>query len=106
MTIEGLWPTGEGSGARGFCEPPQQPLRWTQGLTVPVECFRVQIDVHQDPRRLAWCYAFEVSDPHTREKLAQVVEPARSYSQVLPLASAVTVDVRGVLLALTDPDPF
>lgn len=106
MTIQRKFNTGEGSGARGVCEPPQQGLRWTQGLTVPVECFTVRVDVHQSAQRGVYCYAFEVFDPHTRERLAQVVEPSRPYSAVLPLASSVTVDLRGVLLALTDPEPF
>lgn len=106
MTISGKFNQGEGSVAGGFCLPPQSPLRWTQGLTVPVECFTVRLDVHQQPGGERWCYSLEVSDPHTRERLAQVVEPTRTYNAVLPLASVVTVDLRGVLLALTDPEPF
>lgn len=92
--------------ARGLCESPQRPQRWTQGLTVPAQCFTVRTDVHQAPGGDVWCYSFEVYDPHTRERLASVVEPARARSLVLPLASVVTVDLRGVLLALTDPEPF
>lgn len=106
MTNKGKFEEGEGSGAGGFCQPPQQALRWTQGLTVPIDCFRVRLDVHQRPQRGVWCYSFEVADGHTNERLATVVEPTRTYSEVLPVASAVSVDLRGILLALTDPDPF
>jgi hypothetical protein len=48
----------------------------------------------------------EVSDPHTRERLAQVVQPCRRYSEVLGLVSFVVTDLRAVLLTLTDPEPF
>jgi hypothetical protein len=106
LTIRGKSSTGEVQGLAGFCQPPQQALRWTQGLTLPAECFTVRLDVHQRPAGDTWCYSFEVYDPHTRERLATVVEPARTFSEVLPLASIVTVDLRGILLALTDPDPF
>lgn len=106
MTKSGISASGEGQGLAGFCQPPQKRLRWTQGLALPADCFTVRVDVHQRPGLGVWCYAFEVYDPHTKERLAQVVEPTRRYSEVLPLASVVTVDLRGVLLALTDPDPF
>lgn len=106
MTTERKSSTGEVQGLAGFCQPPQQQFRWTQGLFLPAECFTVRIDVHQEPSRRQWCYSFEVYDPHTRERLAAVVEPSRAYNPVLPLASSVTVDLRGVLLALTNPEPF
>lgn len=106
MTNSGIYNTEESSAPSGFCSAPQPPLRWTQGLTVPAECFSVRLDVHQSPGRSVYCYAFEVKDGHTQELLAKVVEPARDRSQVLPLASAVSVDLRGILLALTDPEPF
>jgi hypothetical protein len=106
LTNNGKSNTGEGSGAHGFCEPPQQPLRWSQGLTVPLQCFRVELVVHRQPGNGPYCLAFEVSDPHTRELLAKWVDPYTEPSFVLPLASAVSVALRGVLLELTDPDPF
>lgn len=106
MTTTGKSNTGEGSGARGLCEPPQQGVRWSQGLTVPVQCFRVDLVVHQQPGAKGYCLAFEVSDPHTRELLAKWVDPMTAPSPVLPLASSVSVALRSVLLELTDPDPF
>lgn len=106
MTNSGEINTGEGSGAHGFCEPPQPPLRWSQGLTVPVQCFKVEMVVHQQPGARGYCMAFEVSDPHTRELLAKWVDPMTAPSPVLPLASSVSVALRSVLLELTDPDPF
>lgn len=106
MTNTGISTPGEGSGARGLCEPPQDPFRWSQGLTVPVQCFRVELVVHQQPGGAGYCLAFEVSDPHTRELLAKWVDPMTKPSAVLPLASSVSVALRGVLLELTDPDPF
>lgn len=92
--------------ARGFCEPPQEPQRWSVGLLVPVQCFRVELVVHQQPGAAGYCMAFEVSDPHTKELLAKWVDPYSVRNDVLPLASAVTVALRGVLLELTNPDPF
>jgi hypothetical protein len=73
---------------------------------VPVECFAVKVEVHQSPGARVWCYSLEVSDPHTRELLAKVVQPARRYSEVLGLVALVCTDLRGVLLELTDPEPF
>lgn len=98
--------TGRDSGADGFCQPPLPPERWSQGLTVPVECLRVELVIHQAPAAGTSCWAFEVSDPHTRELLAKWVEPAYRNGVHLPLASYVTTALRGVLLELTDPDPF
>lgn len=106
MTISGKSNTGRDSGPGGFCQAPQQAERWTQGLTVPVQCFKVELVCHQAPGREVHCLAFEVSDPHTRELLAKWVEPSRRPSAVLPLASVISVELRAVLLALTDPDPF
>lgn len=106
MTLRPILATGEGSAPRGLCEAPQQAVRWTQGLTVPAQCFRVEVVVHQSQQQDVWCYAFEVTDPHTKELLAKWVEPARPANRVLPLASLVTVELRAALLALTDPDPF
>lgn len=106
MTTSRKSNTGEGSGTSGLCSSPQPPLRWSQGLTVPLQCFRVEMVVHQQPGARGYCLAFEVSDPHTKELLAKWVDPYTPPSQVLPLASAVTVALRGVLLELTDPDPF
>lgn len=106
MTISGKSIQGEGSGPRGFCEAPQPPERWTQGLTVPATCLKVELVVHQNVAQGLSCWAFEVSDPHTRELLAKWVEPTFRNGQHLPLASFVTVSLRGVLLELTDPDPF
>lgn len=106
MTTSGKSNTGEGSGAHGLCEPHQRPERWLQGVTVPVECFRVEVVVHQQPGTDVYGYAIEVSEPHTRELLAKVAEPSRRASATVGLVSNVTLDIRAVLLELTDPDPF
>ena len=106
MTNSAKTTSGEGSGAHGFCEPPLDPVRWSQGLTVPIQCFRVELVVHQQPGARGYCMAFEVSDPHTKELLAKWVDPLKEPSPVLPMASSVSVALRSVLLELTDPDPF
>lgn len=106
MTTSGISNTGRDSGPDGLCRAPQEAARWVQGLTVPATCFRVDLVVHQSPRRDSYCWAFEVIDPHTKELMAKWVDPSVQASLVLPLASAVTVALRGVLLELTDPDPF
>lgn len=106
MTISGMSTPGEGSGARGLCEPHQSPQRWTQGVTVPVECFRVEVVVHRQPGTNVYGYSMEITDPHSRELLAKVAEPARNALATVGLVSNVTLDMRGILLELTDPDPF
>lgn len=106
MTISGVSNTGEGSGARGFCEPPLDSVRWVQGLTVPLQCFRVELVVHTQPGAGGYCLGFEVSDPHTKELLAKWIDPMTKPSPHLPIASSVSVALRSVLLELTDPDPF
>lgn len=90
----------------GFCSEPQPALRWSQGLALPVQCFAARLTVHQQAGAPVYCYDFEVADPHTKELLAKVVEPAKRYSQVLHLAQQVSLDLRAVILTLTDPDPF
>lgn len=106
MTSSRISTSGEGSGAGGLCQPHQRSERWVQGVTVPVECFRVEVVVHQQPGAPVYGYSIEVSDPHTRELLAKVAEPARQAVQAVGLVSNVTLDIRAVLLELTDPDPF
>lgn len=106
MTTSGISTPGEGSGAGGLCQPPQRPSRWVQGLTIPAQCFTVRIDVHRAPSGGPWCFAFDVTDPHTRELLAKVVEPARPASTAAGAVGLVVVDLRGILLELTDPEPF
>lgn len=106
MTSRGKFSTEESSGPDGLCQAPQSPLRWTQGLTVPAECFKVVVTVHRAPRSDVYGYHLEVSDPHTRELLALVAEPSRRATQTVGLVSNVTLDIRAVLLELTDPDPF
>lgn len=86
-----------------------RPLRaeeWVQTPTVPVQCFRVDLVVHQEPGADRWCFSLEVSDPHTKELLGMVVHPAERYSQVWALVTDVTMQLRSVLLTLTDPEPF
>lgn len=73
---------------------------------VPQQCFRVRLDVHRTPLGGAWCYAVEVSDPHTQELLAMVVEPAREATTAAGIITQITQDVRVLLYDLTDPDPF
>jgi len=80
--------------------------RYLQGVTVPIQCFTVRLDVHQTPAGGAWCYAVEVADPHTKELYALVVEPARAGLSQAQMVGLVTTDVRALLLDLTDPDPF
>lgn len=75
-------------------------------MLLPQQCFRVEVVVHQDPQMLVYALAFEVSDPHTKELLAKWVDPCVPRSVSLPVATAVSTALRGVLAALTDPEPF
>lgn len=106
MTIRGNSKQGEGSVPGGFCQAPRQAERWTSGLLVPAQCLRVRVDVHLAPQDGPWCYAIEVSDPHTQELLAKVLDPSRHSATAVQRASLIATDLRGILLELTDPDPF
>lgn len=106
MTSRRISTTGEGSEAHGLCEPPQRPERFVQGVSVPVSCFKVEIVVHQRSGTDFYCHSMQVSDPHTRELLAHVVNPTARALQALGMVSSVTLDLRAVLLELTDPEPF
>lgn len=106
MTTSGNFNTGEGSGARGLCEPPQVSERWLQTLTVPAECFAVTLTVHRAPGKSVYGYHISVADPHTRELLAMVAEPFNTALTSAGIVGQVVVDLRAVLLELTDPDPF
>jgi hypothetical protein len=106
LTNRGISDTGRDSGASGFCSPPFQAERWIQGVTVPLECFRVELVVHQQPAGDRYCFAIEVSDPHSRELLAKCVDPSHRFGQAVGMVSHVTLDLRAILLELTDPDPF
>lgn len=106
MTNSGISTPGEGTGPGGLCQAPQQPSRWTQGVTVPVQCFTVRLEVHQQSGGAVHCYSVEVADPHTKELLAHIVEPSRRTLTQQQMVSAVTTDIRAILLDLTDPDPF
>lgn len=106
MTTSGNCSTGRDSGAGGFCQPPFQAERWVQGVTVPPTCFKVEVVVHTAPPRSSYCYAIEVSDPHTKELLAKCADPSHRALEAVNLVSHVTLDIRGLLLELTDPDPF
>ena len=106
MTSSGISITGRDSGAGGVCQPPFQAQRWIQGVTVPLECFRVELVVHTRPGTDVVCFALEVSDPHTRELLAKLVDPSHRALQAVGWISHVTLDLRSILLELTDPDPF
>lgn len=106
MTIRGLSTSGEDSGPGGLCQAPFQAQRWIQGVTVPLECFRVELVVHQRPNSDLYAFALEVSDPHTKELLAKCVDPTHRASAAVGMVSHVTLDLRAILLELTDPDPF
>lgn len=106
MTSNARSQQGEVQIGAGFCTEPQRPTRWLQGLALPVQCFSARLTVHQQAGAPVYCYDFEVADPHTKELLAKVVEPAKRYSEVLHLAQQVSLDLRSTILHLTDPDPF
>lgn len=106
MTTSGNCKQGEGSGERGLFDADAHPHRWEQVLTFPPSCVKVELVLHTRPREAVYCYALELSDPHTGELLAKVVEPSRRRSDVLDPAATVSLDVRAMLLALFDPDPF
>lgn len=106
MTSRGISTPGEGSEHGGLCRAPQSAERWSAGLLIPASCLRVRVDVHLAPQGGTWCYAIELSDPHTQELLAKVVEPAKGPQTALQRASLISTDLRGILLEVTDPDPF
>jgi hypothetical protein len=106
LTINAKSTTGDGSVQSGFCSAPKVAKRWTSGLLLPAACLRVRVDLHLAPGEAQWCYSIEVSDPHSRELLAMVIDPSRPAATAVQRASLVSTDLRGILLELTDPDPF
>lgn len=106
MTTSGKSNTGRDSGAGGVCQPPQQAQRWIQGLTIPAECFEVRLTVHRTTRPIVYGYHIDVRDPHTSELLAAVAHPVNEALTSAGLVGNVVVDLRSVLLELTDPEPF
>lgn len=97
---------GEGSVVRALHVVTAAPERWSAMRLVPAQCVRLEVVVHQEPGKPLYCYAIEASDPHTKELYAKTVVPAKSYSAVVPMPSAVSVDIRSMLLDVFDPDPF
>jgi len=106
LTNRGKSREGEGCSPGGFCQVPQRAERWTQGTLVPIQCFKLEVVVHQSPDAGPWCLAVEVSDPHTKELFAKWVDPSRVTESHVGLAGEVASDLRTILRALTDPDPF
>lgn len=106
MTNSGKSNQGEGSVVRGLHVATPTPARWTQRLLVPMECVRVELVVHQSPGEKVWCLGIEVTDPHSKELLAKVVEPSRHYSAVRTIPVEVAIELRHLLEAALDPDPF
>lgn len=91
----------------GLCPP--QPLlacHHVQRTLVPPECLRVVVVAHTRLWEGSWCLAVEVSDPHTQEMLALVVDPARRPTTTPGVVEAVLNEVRTALLEVLDPEPF
>lgn len=106
MTNNGKSNQGEGS-VGGFCRPHAlQPMHYEQSLLTPLMCAKVELVVHQRAGGDAYCFAIEVSDPHTGELVAKHVDPARRYSPVTPMPVQVSLTARALLLGAFDPDPF
>lgn len=106
MTTSGKSSQGEGSVPSGLCSAPQYAERWLQVPTVPVQCVAVTVTLHSSPAKGVWCYSIETIDPHTRELLGHVLDPSRTLLTAQQMCSLISTDVRAVLLALTDPEPF
>lgn len=106
MTTRRLSTSGEGSERRGLCDAPQHPERWLQTPTIPAQCLSISVTVHTAPGKDVLCYSIETTDPHTRELLGHVIEPTRRLLTAAQMASMISTDVRAVILALTDPEPF
>lgn len=106
MTNTEICKQGEGSGGRGLAGASRGVEHWTASVLVPAQCLRIEVVVHQDPQSRRYCLAFEVSDPHTKELLAVHVDPAARYSEVMPLASSLVMELRSAVMSLLDPDPF
>lgn len=82
------------------------PSHYQQTLTFPPSCVRLSVTLHQDPSAPGYCLTIEARDAHTAELLEAIVDPLRPYSTLRGVAADVSLDVRQVLQALLDPDPF
>lgn len=91
----------------GLCSPfALEKSHWEQTLLWPATCTKTEVVVHQRAGVPTYCFAVEVSDPHTGELLASHVDPSRNFSPVMPLPVQVALTVRAMLLGVYDPDPF
>lgn len=72
----------------------------------PVQCVKVEVVVHQGAPDGSWCLAIEASDPHTKELLAKWLDPAMRTHAHETVALRTIAEVRAVILALLDPEPF
>lgn len=106
MTNSGVSHQGEGSAARGLCVPPQQPSWWTQTLTWPLQCVRLEVVIHTSPEADGACISIEASDPHTRELVAKAVQPSYQIRSRRHAAEEASAIVETLLLSALDPDPF
>lgn len=93
--------------AGGVCRALRpEAQRWGSMPLYPLECVRVEVVIHQDPTKDVYCLGIEYSDPHTRELLGKVLDPARRRLSRRQVAEQVSVEVEAALSALFDPDPF
>lgn len=106
MTNSRISNQGEGSGDAKHRPYRGDAHRWTATTLVPEECLRVEVVIHQGAPDGTWCLAIEASNPHTKELLAKWIDPTmRTLSYEHPSMRAAA-EVRAVLVALLDPDPF
>jgi len=98
--------TGECCRAEGFPSALLSPEHWSAQTMYPLQCLKVELVVHQLPDRSVSCWAYEVSDAHTKELLAKHVQPYVRPSDGLGLSADVSDALAVALIALLDPDPF
>lgn len=106
MTISGNSHQGEGCRAEGFPPAVLRPEHWTAQSLVPAQCVRVELVIHQLPDRSVSCWAYEVSNPHSKELLAKHVQPYVTGRTGRTLAEDVGEALTTATGWLLDPDPF
>jgi len=106
LTIRGNSDQGEGCRAEGFPIALLHPEHWTAQSLVPAQCLRVEVVVHQLPDRSVSCWAYEVSNPHTKELVAKHVQPYAAGSTAGELSEEIGAALEAAVGWLLNPDPF
>lgn len=79
------------------------PEHWARTNLWAEQCIRVELVVHQLPDRSVSCWAYEVTNPHSKELLAKHVQPYARGEEHQSLANQIGEALEVALIGLLDP---